>query len=63
MSLQYQLYPGDRVKIVDGTFIGRQGRVVERSRYGLVLVELILFGRSVPVDLEPWQIERIPENN
>jgi transcription termination/antitermination protein NusG len=53
--------PGDRVKIIDGTFIDREGRVVEvLEDYHWVRVELIIYGRPVPVELECWQIEKLP---
>jgi acyl carrier protein len=53
--------PGDRVKVVDGTFVGYEGTVKSlREPYGLVTVELIVFDRPVPVDLEYWQVELLP---
>jgi transcriptional antiterminator NusG len=51
---------GDQVKIVDGTFNGHKGRVVDVNiKHGLVRVELIQFERPVPVDLESWQVEKV----
>lgn len=53
--------PGDRVKVVDGTFTGKEGTVKSlREQYGLVTVELIVFDRPVPVELEYWQVELLP---
>jgi transcription termination/antitermination protein NusG len=51
---------GDQVKIVDGTFKGHEGRVVDvNMQDGLVRVELIQFERPVPVELEFWQVEKV----
>ena len=50
---------GDRVTVVDGTFVGLTGEVIDPgglARYPIVRVALPIFGRSVPVELEPWQI-------
>ena len=70
-----EFLPGDRVRIVDGTFVGKVGRVVDldeatalwkknggqipSSRYvhaGQVCAVIELFGRSVPVWFEPFQL-------
>jgi transcriptional antiterminator NusG len=49
---------GDRVKVKDGTFAGMEGEVKEfLEAKGLVRVELTIFGRPVPVELEYWQVE------
>jgi len=49
---------GDRVKVKDGTFSGMEGEVKELlEAKGLVRVELTIFGRPVPVELEYWQVE------
>jgi transcriptional antiterminator NusG len=51
---------GDRVKVKDGTFAGMEGEVKEvLEAKGLVRVELTIFGRAVPVDLEYWQVESV----
>ncbi|MCS6849734.1 MAG: transcription termination/antitermination protein NusG, partial [Gemmataceae bacterium] len=51
---------GDRVKVKDGTFAGMEGEVKELlEAKGLVRVELTIFGRPVPVDLEYWQVEHV----
>src|SRR6266852_3026522 len=48
---------GDRVKVKDGTFAGMEGEVKELLEVkGLVRVELTIFGRPVPVELEYWQV-------
>jgi hypothetical protein len=50
------------VTVRDGTFAGMQGRVVEVLEHPQrVRVALTLFGRSVPVELEDWQVERVLE--
>ena len=48
----------DRVKIKDGTFAGMEGEVREvLEAKGTVRVELTIFGRPVPVELEYWQVD------
>ncbi|MGE3806490.1 MAG: transcription termination/antitermination protein NusG [Gemmataceae bacterium] len=49
---------GDSVKVRDGTFSGMEGVVKDvLEAKGLVVVELTIFGRPVPVELEYWQVE------
>jgi len=49
---------GDHVKVRDGTFAGMDGSVKEIIEHkGAVVVELTIFGRPVPVELEYWQVE------
>jgi transcription termination/antitermination protein NusG len=49
---------GDRVRVRDGTFAGMEGDVKEvMDTVGKVKVELAIFGRPVPVELEYWQVE------
>jgi transcriptional antiterminator NusG len=51
---------GDRVKVREGTFAGMEGEVKELLEVkNLVRVELTIFGRPVPVELEYWQVEVI----
>src|SRR5262245_2853458 len=51
---------GDRVKVKDGTFAGMEGEVKDLlEAKGLVRVELTIFGRPVPVELEYWQVEHL----
>ena len=50
---------GDRVRVRDGTFAGMEGEVkdiIESLNH--LKVELTIFGRPVPVELEYWQVER-----
>lgn len=49
---------GDRVKVKDGTFAGMEGEVKEvMETKGALKVELTIFGRPVPVELEYWQVD------
>jgi transcription termination/antitermination protein NusG len=49
---------GDRVKVREGTFAGMEGEVKEiLEAKGLVRVEITIFGRPVPVELEYWQVD------
>lgn len=51
---------GDRVKVREGTFAGMEGEIKEIiETKGLVRVELTIFGRPVPVELEYWQVETL----
>ena len=51
---------GDRVKIKDGPFENFEGTVEEViEARGLIKVNLIIFNRQTPVDLEYWQVERL----
>src|SRR5262249_44034928 len=50
---------GDKVRVVDGTFNGMEGEVKEiLEAMGKVRVELTIWGRPVPVDLEYYQVEQ-----
>jgi transcription termination/antitermination protein NusG len=49
---------GDRVKVKDGMFSGMEGVVKQiQEAKGAVVVELTIFGRPVPVELEYWQVD------
>ncbi len=49
---------GDHVKVKDGMFQGMEGFVKQLiEAKGAVVVELTIFGRPVPVELEYWQVE------
>jgi transcription termination/antitermination protein NusG len=51
---------GDRVKVKDGTFAGMEGEVKELlEAKGAVRVELRIFDRPVPVELEYWQVDNV----
>jgi transcriptional antiterminator NusG len=50
---------GERVRVVDGTFAGMEGEVKEiLEGVGHLRVELTIFGRPVPVELEYYQVEQ-----
>jgi transcriptional antiterminator NusG len=49
---------GDRVRVKDGMFAGMEGEVKElMEAKNQVKVELTIFGRPVPVELDYWQVE------
>ncbi|UCF34051.1 MAG: transcription termination/antitermination factor NusG [Phycisphaerales bacterium] len=51
---------GDQVKIMDGAFESYEGEVDSvDERRGMVSVIVSIFGRSTPVEVGYWQIERI----
>ncbi|HSW45379.1 MAG TPA: transcription termination/antitermination protein NusG [Phycisphaerae bacterium] len=51
---------GDRVKIKEGAFQNFEGHVdsIDETK-GIVTVLLTIFGRSTPVDVEYWQLEKL----
>lgn len=51
---------GDRVKIREGSFENFEGEVesVDEQK-GIVTVQITIFGRSTPVDMEYWNLERV----
>lgn len=51
---------GDPVKITDGSFENYEGEVeLVDTKRGLVTVVLTIFGRSTPVEVEYWQVEKL----
>ncbi len=52
--------PGESVKITDGPFLNFNGVVedVDPER-GKLKVAVAIFGRTAPVELEYWQVERV----
>ncbi len=51
---------GDAVKVIDGSFESFEGEVESvDDRHGIVTVNLTIFGRATPVEVEYWQIEKV----
>ena len=51
--------PGETVKITDGPFLNFSGVIeeVEPTR-GKLKVSVSIFGRTAPVEIEYWQVEK-----
>lgn len=51
--------PGDQVTVRDGSFEGHEGRVEKiDARKCMATVDIVIFGRSTPVDIEVWALEK-----
>lgn len=59
-SIKVEFQPGDQIKIREGAFENFEGVVesIDPER-GIVKVVVSIFGRSTPLDIEYWQIEKI----
>lgn len=59
VKLKVQFEPGETVKITDGPFLNFSGVVEEVDpNRGKLKVSVAIFGRTAPVELEYWQVER-----
>ena len=61
-EVKMEFQPGDHVKIREGPFENMEGTVDETlPEQGKVRVNVTIFGRSTPVELEYWLVERFEE--
>ena len=51
----------DTVKVIDGPFQGQVGQVSIVDPKGKLTVEVQIFSRKTPVDVEYWQVEKMSE--
>jgi transcriptional antiterminator NusG len=59
-SIKVEFKKGDQIKIREGAFENFEGTVDSiDSERGIVKVIVTIFGRSTPLDIEYWQIEKI----
>jgi transcriptional antiterminator NusG len=59
-SIKVDFKKGDQIKIREGPFESFEGTVeaIDQDR-GIVKVIVEIFGRSTPLDIEYWQIEKV----
>jgi len=59
-SIKVEFQNGDLIKIREGAFENFEGAVdsIDQER-GIVRVIVTIFGRSTPLDIEYWQIEKL----
>lgn len=59
-SIKVEFNKGDMIKVREGAFENFEGVVDEiDSERGIVRVIVTIFGRSTPLDIEYWQIEKL----
>ena len=55
--------PGELVAILEGAFKGSQGSITEVDPdRGRLKVNVVIFGKEVPVELEYWQVEKVVDD-
>lgn len=59
-SIKVEFRKGDQIKIREGAFENFEGTVdsIDPER-GIVRVIVTIFGRSTPLDIEYWQVEKV----
>ncbi|MGA2171456.1 MAG: transcription termination/antitermination protein NusG [Sedimentisphaerales bacterium] len=59
-SIRVDFHKGDQIKIREGPFESFEGTVeaIDQDR-GIVKVIVEIFGRSTPLDIEYWQVEKV----
>jgi len=59
-SIKVEFKKGDQIKIREGAFENFEGTVdsIDQDR-GIVKVIVSIFGRSTPLDIEYWQVEKV----
>ncbi len=59
-KLDIKFSPGDKVKVMEGNFENFEGEVDSIDQQsGKITVMISIFGRSTPVELEYWQVEKL----
>jgi len=59
-SIKVEFTKGDMIRIREGAFENFEGIVDSiDSERGIVKVIVTIFGRSTPLDIEYWQIEKL----
>ena len=59
-TLKTEYRKGDKIKVIDGPFVNFEGEVDEiLPDKGSVRIITTIFGRSTPLEVEHWQIEKV----
>jgi transcription termination/antitermination protein NusG len=59
LSLQVHIVTGDSVKVIEGPFASFVGTVEAVSDKGKLKVNVSIFGRPTPVELDDTQVEKV----